>query len=369
MPIVCLCAIFRNESRNVVRCLDALRPLIDCASVCDTGSTDDTPALLKAWGRDNGVPMRIHHTPFRDFGTTRSLSFELARRAFPGADYLLLLDADMVLHIEPSFDKTALDADHYLLRQRNGVLDYWNTRLVRAALPWRCVGVTHEYWECEAPVRRASLETLWIDDRGDGGFKQDKLERDVRLLSGAIDRPDTPQTLRIRYLFYLAQTLRDQGDHEAAFEWYGRRVDAGGWAEETYLAQCERAQLSATLGHPHERVVAEHVKAWVLRPTRAEALWQLARLCRERGRYAEGYLYAKTGQDIEYPRGDILFIRRDVYEWRMLDEFAICAYWIGRYRESFEAGERLLREERFPEIERERLVRNLAFARERMESL
>src|SRR5690606_4369358 len=97
MTTICLCAIFRNEQRNVRRCLDALLSVIDCVSICDTGSDDDTPAAIEGWGRDRGVPVRVHHAPFRDFGHNRSLSFELARAAYPEADYMLLLDADMVL--------------------------------------------------------------------------------------------------------------------------------------------------------------------------------------------------------------------------------------------------------------------------------
>lgn len=366
MVTICLCAIFRNESRNVRRCLDALKPVVDFVSICDTGSSDETPALVEAWGRDNAVPVRVHHEPFRDFGYNRSLSFTLARSSFPQADYLLLLDADMVLRIEPGWNKDALCADQYLFRQLNSVLEYWNTRLIRAALPWRCTGVTHEYWECPVPHTRENLPVLWIDDRGDGGCKADKLERDRRLLGAAIDDASTEQALRCRYLFYFAQTCRDAGDLPAAFDWYGRRVEAGGWAEEVYIAQCEQANLAVLLGRTHEEIVAAYLKAYAQRPTRAEALWLLSKYCRERKLYAEGYLFAHTGKDIPLPPDDILFIRRDAYEWRLLDEFSICAYWTGRYQEAAEAGERLLREARFPPSERPRLEGNLGFAHEKL---
>lgn len=364
MPTICLCAIFRNEQRNVRRCLDALLDVVDYVSICDTGSTDDTPGEVEAWGREHGVPAIVHRMPFRDFGYNRSQSFELARHAFPDADYMLFVDADMVLRIEPRWNKAALTANHYLIRQRNPVLDYWNTRLVRADLPWRCVGVTHEYWECAQPAERVHLDTLWIDDLGDGGCKHDKFDRDRRLLEAAIEDAATSAPLRTRYLFYLAQTLRDAGDRAGAYTCYGRRVAAGGWEEEVYVAQCEQASLAILLDEPHEDIVAGFMRAWALRPTRAEALWLLARYCRERKRYAEGYLYAKTGIDIPPPAGDILFIRREAYEWSLLDEFALCAYWIGHFAEAVAAGERLLSEARHPPTERARLEANLAFARE-----
>ncbi len=51
----------------------------------------------------------------------------------------------------------------------------------------------------------------------------------------------------------------------------------------------------------HRDIVAEHLRAYSLRPSRAEALWQLASHCRSQGRYAEGYLFARTGKDIPLP--------------------------------------------------------------------
>lgn len=94
-------------------------------------------------------------------------------------------------------------------------------------------------------------------------------------------------------------------------------------------------------------------------------MWQLASHCRQRERYAEGYLFAKVGKDIPLP-ADILFVRQDVYSWRLLDEFAVCAYWVGQYAEAAAAGERLLREGRFPPGEAARLKGNLEFARQRL---
>ncbi len=361
MTTICLCAIFRNEAKNVQRCLEASAPIIDYVSICDTGSTDNTVTLIEDWGRRHGIPTCVHQEPFRDFGHNRTRSVALARQAFPAADYLLLLDADMVLKVEPDWRKDQLTGDQYLVRQVNPSIEYWNTRLVRASLPWRCVGVTHEYWECPEAGDRERLSTLWCDDRGDGGHKADKFARDKRLLTAALDDPLIPTSLRTRYIFYLAQTCRDLHEHQAALKWYGQRVAAGGWAEEVYVAQCERAKLMIVLDYSHDPIVAAHLQAYSLRPVRAEALWQLASYCRERQRYAEGYLFAKVGKDIPRPE-DILFVRREVYEWRLLDEFSICAYWIGQYGESAEASRLILSAGLYPLSDQERLKKNLAFA-------
>ena len=44
---ICFAAIFRNESKNVYRCLNGVKSIIDYVSICDTGSTDDTVELIE----------------------------------------------------------------------------------------------------------------------------------------------------------------------------------------------------------------------------------------------------------------------------------------------------------------------------------
>src|SRR5262249_29242224 len=154
---------------------------------------------------------RVHSHKWQDFGHNRTLSVEAAKQTVTELGlpheqtYLLLLDADMVLMQEAGFRKDALRAGWYLLTQSAGNLTYWNVRLLKASVPWRCVGVTHEYWESLEPNRpREKLTTLWIDDRNDGGCKSDKYERDIRLLMlGLAD-----DSGNARYMFYLAQTYR-----------------------------------------------------------------------------------------------------------------------------------------------------------------
>ena len=46
MVTIAFCAIFRNESKNVYQCLNALKPMIDYVYVCDTGSIDNTKDLI-----------------------------------------------------------------------------------------------------------------------------------------------------------------------------------------------------------------------------------------------------------------------------------------------------------------------------------
>ena len=102
----------------------------------------------------------------------------------------------MILEVDPNFDKTSLTEDHYLTLQYDVHIKYWLTRLLKASLPWKSVGVTHEYWDIDRSkvgvnynTRVDRLETLVVNDPGDGGSKADKFERDERLLLQRNKRP------------------------------------------------------------------------------------------------------------------------------------------------------------------------------------
>lgn len=92
---------------------------------------------------------------------------------------------------------------------------------------------------------------------------------------------------------------------------------------------------------------------------------KLAGYLRQRKEWPTAFLVASAAVDIPRP-ADILFVDDAVYAWQAQDEYAISAYWVGRYRESADACRRLLNGGHLPKSETARVQRNLAFAEERL---
>jgi len=333
-PTVGLCMIVRDEAAVIERCLASVRPLLSTWTIVDTGSADDTPARVEA--ALAGIPGTLHRRPWVDFGHNRSELMALARGT---ADLLLLLDADMTLDVRgPLPEEVAADA--YLLTHA-GDLDYRVPRLVRGSLPWRFAGATHEHLALDAPFAQAPLDALAVVHHADGGARADKLERDRRLLERTLAAaPDDP-----RATFYLAQTLRDLGERAAARALFARRAALGGWEEEAFYAAYQAALLTA-----EEDPVAGArllLGAHARRPTRAEPLYDLARIAREQGWHATAYAAAQRGLAVPYPP-DVLFVHRDVYAWALRFELSIAAWRLGRPDESLRLCDRLLADGRLP---------------------
>ncbi|MFK0218578.1 glycosyltransferase [Streptomyces vinaceus] len=354
-PTICLCMIVKNESAVIERCLDSARDLIDTWVISDTGSTDGTQELIRSALR--GIPGELHEEPWTDFGHNRSLNIAHARGK---ADYLLLLDADLVLRRTGPLPP--LGAQSYMLRHE-GTTEYRIKRLVRGDLPWRYEGVTHEYLTCDSPGEydehpgfQENLDALSIEDHADGGSRHDKFERDARLLGAELER-DPSNT---RTVFYLAQTMRDMGDTAAAIRLYQRRAAMGGWAEEVYFALLQVGVLSAESGDWPTAMDA-FSQAWESRPTRLEACYELASRLRVLGRHHTAHAITAAVLDRPAP-SDLLFVQPWVYRWGLLFEHSITAYWVGDMQASLRACDRLLALPDLPETYRRQTEANRGFA-------
>ncbi|MBV8399508.1 MAG: methyltransferase domain-containing protein, partial [Acetobacteraceae bacterium] len=113
-------------------------------------------------------------------------------------------------------------------------------------------------------------------------------------------------------------------------------------------------------------MIATYLRASDLVPSRAEALHAASRYCRDRGRNTEGYELARRGIELPQPAG-ALFVQPWIYDYGLLDEYAINAYWAGAYRESLDASLRLLGSNKLPESMRERVAANARFAADKLE--
>lgn len=348
--------IVKNESRVIRRCLDSVRPFIDYWVICDTGSTDGTQDIVREHLRD--IPGELHERPWRDFGYNRTEALQLA---VGKADYTFVIDADEILLTKPDFSIPELVADEYQIRHEacDSGTSFYLTQLVRNSLPWRYVGVLHEVIVCDETHSTARVEgpiTKGLFDGARNANPKQKYQADAALLEDALKgEPDNA-----RYVFYLAQSYRDAGDLSKSVEAYERRAKMHGWDEEVWYSLYQVAVLRDLLHQDRSMVIDCHLRAYQQRPTRAEPLCALARYHRERGEFAIAHLFASAAMRIARP-ADILFLDDSVYDWRVLDEYSVASYWVGRFDDALRATDRLLCEGKLPASERERVEKNRAF--------
>jgi hypothetical protein len=236
--------------------------------------------------------------------------------------------------------------------------------IVDRALSGGLEGVTHQTAARDDPcleVRREGKDRSAEDRlRERQLFNRDlfrhKLAHERDLLLARVER--NPEN--VRAVFFLAQTYFQLGDFSNARRWYARRVEMGGSSEEVYFAMYRLANSTQHLGAGWRDVEDAYLRAWHFRPTRAEPLYAIAAGYRDMQRYQVGYLFARRAAEIPFPEED-LFVPAEVeqiYAWRITDEQAICASWIGKHGEAFRLCRRLLARPDLPDPDRQRIAAN-----------
>lgn len=362
---IVLCMIVKNEAKVIERCLASMLPVIDTWCIVDTGSTDGTQEKIKKFFEQVGIEGKLHELSWKGFGASRSEALELAR---PMGDYSWMIDADEILEFEPNFDpdkmKESLDKDLYnVFAFYNGV-KYHRPQLTGNHLEFYYRGVLHEYVDCKTEIKTRDFVPGVINRPiQDGARNQDpeKYKKDAELLektlaAGGVDEKDFN-----RYHFYLAQSYRDAGMYEEALKWYTKRAELGGWNEEVFYSLFQCGCLMQIMNKPVDDIVKMFFNAYQAAPFRAESLWAAARLCRVACRWDQGYHLAKMASKIQYPNGG-LFVSQHVYDWCILDELAISAYYTGRYQESLKSCVKLLSENKFTPDNKQRIEANYQFA-------
>ena len=331
---VILISMIKNEEKIIRRCIDSVLNICDAFCVSDTMSTDNTIQIVQNYINELSLknkPGKLYQNSWSNFGSNRTISYnntvdfcnELGwDKEFT---YGLLLDADMKLVVQSGFNKETLVQNGYKIIQDNGNLDYHNTRFVRLNGTWKCVGVTHEYWD-GPDLGLFNKNQIYIHDIGDGGCKDDKFQRDMKLLvKGIEDEPNNG-----RYHFYLAQTCKDMGKYKDAIKLYKKRIQIGGWDEEVWYSHYMIAKCWLALGNiPKTEMWAN--KAYEYRKSRAEPIYMLCNLFRDKGQNFKSHHYYKLGKSIRGGEHDSLFVEKAVYKYLFDYELTINHFWLFPY--------------------------------------
>ena len=319
---IALCVMLKNESGVIERLLDSCIGIINCVVVSDTGSTDNTKEIVTNWCEKNSLPLHYHHELWVDFSSNRNLLLSVAK---DHAEYLLLLDADMVVSIK-SEHPLDLNKTSYLLTYE-GPQRYKQKLLVAGGINWKYTGVTHEYIHSEDDVSESSLDALTIKHLADGANRLTKFTRDIKLLTEEIGGDITGHS---REWFYLAQSYECIGNTEAAILAYSIRAkQTDTWEEERWLSQFRASKLKLS--------VECLLESWGQRQHRAEPLFHIGMKYLDAKQYvlAEHFLrLASAVASAGEWRNDVLFVDRWIYDYEIKFRLAIAMWWNGKKRQA-----------------------------------
>lgn len=355
---ICLNMIVKDEAPVILRCLESVKPLIDYWVIVDTGSTDNTQHLIYNYLKD--IPGELKKRPWVNFGHNRNEALNFAQGK---ADYILFIDADEQLVYSELFQKPHLEKDYYYIMTEYGSTKYQRVQLIKSTLDWKWVGPVHEVVVSSQAKEGALLKNVINLVSTDGNRAQDsqRFLKDAALLEKALEEDQN----HTRNVFYLAQSYRDAGEYQKAIEVYKKRIDLRGWDQEVFWSLLQVGMLQELTGESKDTIVKTYIRAFEFRPQRAEPLYRIANLYRREGNFVRGYDYAAKGLALR-DCDDILFVENWIYQYGLLLEYSICAYWIEKYHEAFLASHLLLAQEKLPVHIRECVEKNLEWIQKKL---
>ena len=266
-PRLSACYIVRNEAENLADSLDSLQGEADELIVVDTGSTDATIAVAKAYDA------KVLSFPWiGDFSAARNFALEHAR-----GEWILFLDADEYFTCETRgrlhrvLDKYS-SANQMMIFLRNldsdtgeFLLDTYVPRLFRNREDFRYEGRIHEELrqngeEIQGIATVPKEELVLIHTGYSSSVNRKKAERNLALLLEEIKTSKHPE----RLYMYLTEACDGVGDEEQAMFYAEKDIETGRKSV-VYASRSYRILLRLLAKRPNESDRRMQAAAWAVR--------------------------------------------------------------------------------------------------------
>lgn len=337
MITISLCMIVKNEEETLARCLYSVQRVADEIIILDTGSTDRTKEIARAY-----TDKVYDFEWIDDFSAARNASFQYASK-----DYILWLDADDIIPPEEEVKLLRLkevlsgDVDAVMMRYHIAfddagapIFSYSRERLVKRALQFRWREPVHEYLEVSGKIETSDIAIVHAGARRQASDRNLRIYR-KQLASGA--------QLTVRGMYYYARELKDHELYADAVVQFGQFLDSGaGWMEDNIAACRELASCLLALGEP-DRALRAMYRSFCYDLPRAETCCQIGYFYKEQAQYARAAFWFEQALRLKAPAESWGFYQKEYWGYIPSIECAVCYDRLGQFElaESFNerAGE------------------------------
>ena len=285
-----LVMIVKNSGEVLRYVLRAIKPFIDCWTILDTGSTDNTPDIIRE--ELKGVDGTLFFEEFVNFSITRNRSLELSKK---NCKYQIILDdsyelrgGDRLLNKLKRSKKDSFSLRIGRFREKIED-DYFSLRIIKSSMEFKYSKKRiHEYIDIQQGTSEfvdtpdIFINDLEDDKHGQRTFK--RLKKDIEFL--LLDFEDDPTDARI--LYYLCITYLVLGEHKKSFESFKKistikNVDI----EYKFSGEYESACIDfVELSKNEKTFISKMLEIQKKYPERLESSFKLATILYEKGNYA-----------------------------------------------------------------------------------
>jgi glycosyltransferase involved in cell wall biosynthesis len=336
-----LSMIVKDEHHVIERLLESVYKHIDYWVIVDTGSTDGTQEIIRKFFKDKDVPGELIETPWVDFSTCRNIALQAVEEK---CNWGFWIDADEEFIPQPGFNMNIVIAnasslDTVSVPTKYGPIDYTRKSIWKCGRNFKWEGPIHEILMTADEQPGGLLDGGYVLVKSEGSSWQDvktKYSNHAKILAAY-----TEENKDSRWVFYAAQSYRDAGENEKAFEWYKKRAEMReGYTEEIFVSKYMLARIGEVLEKPRTEILELYNEAHKEDPVRGESIKSLVQYLHRLQDWELAYIYSQYGLRYNlknpYPQR-ILFIDKDLYQYQMMELHSLSCYYTKRAEEGSRA--------------------------------
>jgi tetratricopeptide (TPR) repeat protein len=220
----------KDEEERLPVTLKSIPKNVKLAVFFDTGSTDKTMDIIKAWGRDNNVVVHLVAGPFIDFASSRNYGLKYTESLCQEGDYILILDSndevvgDIDISIIPPKINAVMVNSYWEYANVQDAMVHIKFIIIRAKRDVHYKGRVHEYlvngdkpFDTYFFLQNVHLKQ---DRTKDDPKTYKRFERDIELLKKDIEDKERIE----RSYFYLGKTYMMMNRVNEAVDAFKKRV-------------------------------------------------------------------------------------------------------------------------------------------------
>ncbi|BBH21095.1 beta 1,4 glucosyltransferase [Paenibacillus baekrokdamisoli] len=332
MVTVSLCMIVKNEEKTIGGCLSSIAKAVDEIVIVDTGSTDQTKAIVSTF-TDKVYPYKW----IDDFAAARNFAFRQATK-----DYILWLDADDILkeedcnkfmelkkELDPSVDSVTMVYNYAFDEYGNPTSRFRRNRLVKRENDFKWIGAIHEYLDVKGNIVNSDISVTHCRIHR-------KSDRNLKIFQNRLMRGET---FTPRDLYYYANELLDHQKYNKAITYFDKFLATGkGWVEDEISSCGKLADCYNKIGNT-EKELESVFRSFRYDSPRAEFCCRLGFHFLNLNRYESAIFWYKLGAGLKPPEDDWGFSNPTCSTWLPHLQLCVCYDRLGNHEAAYEHNE------------------------------
>jgi glycosyltransferase involved in cell wall biosynthesis len=348
--------ICKNESHVIRQMLKSALPITDLIVAVDTGSTDNTIALIHDFGKENSVPTFVFERPFDNFCNSRNHALDKLKEVIHDLQWKrestwgFYIDCDDILEFTDRFSKEDILCDFYFICVKDGNLLDTRQFFFNLSKDFYWEGPIHEFIKSDGPVSQAYLKDLRIIYRHVGASWKIGLEKKYLNYAEKLIQYINEGNRSFRWLYYAGECFAIAADEckpgPRKQKWlleaqrYYERASAiePKTLSESYMAYAALAEIKLNSGDQWNEARELLLKAYTSDKRHAEPLLKIIKTYTKQGLWEIAYLFSSfaiSNYHEKLPLGfDITDVQPSVYQWELLFYHILICSSTGRMQES-----------------------------------